>query len=191
MPSESPYDRHGEPVDEPRREREVQLYGGARENALTVAHRGAGEWRQWRRMLERNGIDRPFDLTDRIIEPTEVDLLDDEGDETGYTVTLHHASFDLSGPVHLGGDPLDSVPRIRIPGDNEWGQEESAVLQEGGDNRLILKTHKERYFVDFTLSDDALDWVQDVDNAYGVFEVQRRRTRSSLHVPQLDLEGDE
>lgn len=66
MASESPYDRHGQPLLDTRQQRQVYtLQHGFRETVFLAAHKTLGEWRRWREVLEETGITDPFDLSGR------------------------------------------------------------------------------------------------------------------------------
>lgn len=62
-PSESPYYRHGAARDgAPLRERAIEIPDSPYTTPMAVAHRGLGEWRLWRSVLEANGVTNPWDL---------------------------------------------------------------------------------------------------------------------------------
>lgn len=104
MANEAPFDLLGVLVDEPRAERTIPLYGGEYENAFTVASRAFGEWRNWRELLENNGIADPLDLQE-VQTKTEGVLTTDEGvdltAELGVPLRVLSASEGTTGDVTL------------------------------------------------------------------------------------------
>ena len=58
--SDSPYTRHGALLEASRDERRVTLVGDP--TPFQLAHRELGEWREWRALLDANGVISPFAL---------------------------------------------------------------------------------------------------------------------------------
>ena len=108
MASESPFDRLGTLVIDDRDEVRAPLYGGANENAFTVAHRAVGEWRAWRQLMELNGLADPFDLSERQVVPQGDIVVDDVNVTTDMGQGLEVLNFTdgISGTLELRVDDV-------------------------------------------------------------------------------------
>lgn len=107
MASESPYEALGRPLEQDPPNRSIRLFGGEAENAFTLAHKATGEWRNWRDLLDANGITDPFNIQgiqaqgdSRAAEfPEELDV--DPFAELDQEIRVIYASEPLSGPLWL------------------------------------------------------------------------------------------
>lgn len=166
--SESPFNRLGRAVETDRLQR-VELHGGPRQTAWSIAHRELGEWRRWADIAELNALEDVFDLLGRE-HPGQTSLItsegDDTSDDTGIVVELLTATPELAGDAFI--DVEDVEPgvfelRLRAPGEDAGG--EVAVVREAdffdgqGDSvrvRRTLRSAAERFAVFIDLDIDAL-----------------------------------
>lgn len=65
MASESPFENLAGPLETDPPNRSVRIRPGGIETPFSLAHRGTGEWRNWRAVLELNGITSPFNIEGR------------------------------------------------------------------------------------------------------------------------------
>ena len=134
MPSESPFDKHGRPIEDDPQQVRVPLYGGRYENAFTVAHRAVGEWRMHRALVDATDADDPLELralTDDgvgrlIICDGDVDLTD----ELGLYATIRGRSSDLQGHAMVHVEDVDvDVFEVSLMLDGEGPGEEPVTLR--------------------------------------------------------------
>lgn len=84
MPSEAPFEKLAGPLETDPPDRAVSVRPGPIETPFSLAHRGTGEWRNWRDVLELNELYSPFDLSERaqagaieaLADPDDIDDLD-------------------------------------------------------------------------------------------------------------------
>lgn len=84
MASEAPFEKLGQPLETDPPNRSVSVRPSPNETPFSIAHRGMGEWRSWRDVLELNEITDPFNVSERAqrgsitaaADPADLDDLD-------------------------------------------------------------------------------------------------------------------
>lgn len=200
MPSESPFDRHGRPVENDPQQVRVPLYGGRYENAFTVAHRAVGEWRMHRALVDSTGADDPLELrglTDdgvgrMLICDGDVDITD----ELGLEVTILGRSPELRGYGMVAID--DVAPDVfevslqlegEDPGETVVTLTSERFAAPDGDGGLpvglVLRSEDDRHWLHIEIDGDIWTcmWLHRAMPVY--FDV--RPTRFEAVVPALEL----
>lgn len=201
MASESPFDRHGRPIEDDPQQVRVPLYGGAYENAFTAAHRGVGEWRMHRALVEATGADDPLELrglTDDgvgrlIICDGDVDLTD----ELGLYAVIRGRSPELQGSANVWVEDIDvDVFEVSLQLDDEGNGEDPVTITSGrfsapdGDEAgvlvgLVLKSEDGRHWLHIEIDSDI--WTCMWLHRAMPVHLTVRPTRFEAVVPALEL----
>lgn len=170
MASESPFDRHGRPVEDDPQMQRVPLYGGRYENAFTVAHRAVGEWRMHRALVQSTDADDPLELralTDdgvgrMVILDGDVDL----GEELGLHATIRGRSPELQGQAIVFVEDVDvDVFEVSLKLEGEGAGEHPVTITSGRfaapDGNpdgvvvgLVLRSEDDRYWLHLEIDSD-------------------------------------
>ena len=175
MRSDSPYDRLGATVETALERKRATIIGDA--SIFYQAHRGLGEWREWRGILDETEDTPPWDLRARDQTPSKqllrdfetIDGLGVEGEnlttDTGIPLELTFASPELSGEGELIVEDAalgEYTLAFKAPGDTVEG-EAVALTDASWENvddgdpvapRVLLESDGARFAVDLEISRD-------------------------------------
>ena len=167
MPSEAPFEKLGGPLVPDPSDRSVSIRPGPNETPFSIAHRGTGEWRNWRSILELNGIDSPFNVSERAqvgsistaADPADlegVDFLSEFGMEHSWVYVSSEAPeafsiqlADVSGGFKIlaslpGGTTSDAYVLIQDSVDGQDVVEFSAYV---GDETIDIRMSSEAWLI--------------------------------------------